>query len=186
MRVLVEKTSQPALAIELRPSAFWLREPVSNGVNDRRMGTEADVACLNLYVLDQRGLPLNAALPCYNPVSATEYRGGRNRRRRRKVAIVHAVDTFTTCKFVHPPSVRSAWAARERCPERDHAANIVRGELSDFARIDASEAPANQRHFASGFSSQLPHPIEAGVQDAFTRPQVEAKPPFVRLVTLHA
>jgi hypothetical protein len=52
MRVLVEKTSQPALTIELRPSAFWLREPVSNRVNDRRMGTEADVACLNLYVLD--------------------------------------------------------------------------------------------------------------------------------------
>src|SRR5438270_3587445 len=112
MRVLVEETPQPALAIELLPSAFRLREPVSDGVNDRRMRTEADVACLNLYVLRLGRLPFHAALPRHNAIGAAENRGGRNRRRGRKPAVIHAVDAFTACELVDAPRVRRARAAR--------------------------------------------------------------------------
>src|SRR5882672_10410750 len=68
----------PATAVKFPPGAFRLSEAVRDSVDDRRMMAEAAVAAIDLDVLGQRPVSVQAGLPGADAVGTAEDGGGRD------------------------------------------------------------------------------------------------------------
>src|ERR1700749_3272750 len=142
----------PARAIERLPRTFALREAIGHRIDDSRIMAHAAMAAFDLNAFGDGRRLFHAALPGADPVGAAEDGGGRHRRRlgeRNAEARIFLVGAAAACPFIDAAGIgRARWTC-ERAAERDHAAHALRHHLGELARIEAAEAPANQRDLAA-------------------------------------
>src|SRR5689334_13970488 len=112
----------PAAAIEFLPGALWLGEAVGDGKDDGRMMTEPIVTAIDLDVLGQWLVLVQAGLPGADAVGAAEDGGGRDGRRlNQRVQPILIFDLAAAYQFVSSPSIGRFGRAREWTAQTDQA-----------------------------------------------------------------
>src|SRR5258705_2195477 len=177
---VVEEVPAPSLAMERLPAPLALAQPVGDRIPRDRVHTHADMARGDLDALGEIAALLHAARPRDDAVGAAEDRRGRNRRR-----LAHAgelpriVERMAARELVHAPRIVGARVPGEGRAHGDHGAHILGNELRDLARVYAAQAPADEAHLAPRGAPHFAHVIEAALEDAGARAEVEAQLPAV-------
>src|ERR1700730_2788822 len=141
--------SAPAAAIEFLPVSLGLGEAVGDGIDGRRMMAEAAMAAVDLDVLARRGVLVETGLPRADAVAAAEDRGGRHGRRLdQRIEQFLIVDLAARHHLVGAPGVGRFRRTGKWAAEADHAAHLVGRELGELARIEATQAPADEADLA--------------------------------------
>src|SRR5262249_9176342 len=142
------KKGAPAAAVEWFPLTLRLRQPIGDRIDDRGMMTHPAMAAFDLDALRLCCDPFLAALPGANAIGAAEDSGSRHRRGRREGAAearIFTVGGAAAGQLIDAPGVGRPWRTRERAAKRNHAAHTMGHHLGELARIEASEAPADER-----------------------------------------
>ena len=79
--------------------------------------------------------------------------------------------------LVDAPGVGRLRAGGKRAAERDHRAHALRHHLGELARVEAAEAPADQRDLAAVGVVQLLHQIDHRVLHAVAQAEIAALTP---------
>src|SRR5215471_7851729 len=105
---------------------------------------------MDLDVLGQRSLLVQAGLPGANTVGATEDGGGRNGRSLDQSAQpILIFDLAAAYQFVGSPGIGRFGRPRERTAQTDQAAYLVGCDLGEPTGIEAAQAPADEAQSAS-------------------------------------
>src|SRR5687768_2493866 len=182
VRIAVDPLA-PAFAVETLPAALGLAQAVRHREPRGRMHADAEMARLELDALGVALFRLQAALPRDDPVGAAE-----DGRRGHGWGLAHArdrdvvVEPVAAHHLVKAPCIVRLRMPGEGAPERDHAAHVLRHALGDLACEDASQAPSDQAHLAPARAPQPAHVLDASLQNALARSEVEAQVPAVRIV----
>src|SRR5260221_1118597 len=180
---VVEEVAAPSLAVEGTPSPLGLREAIGHRVPGDRIHAHADVARGNLDALGAAAALLQAAGPRDDAVGAAEDgRGGHGGGLAHARELIGVVELVAARVFVEAPHVVRARMAGEGRAQGDHAAHVVGCDLGDLARECCAHAPADEAHLAPRGAAHLAHVLEARLDHARARAEVEAQLPAVGAV----